>query len=104
MKDFIYLDHNATTPVDPGAAADMQYIVTEEFGNPSSGYVLGTRAKQRVEQAREEVAGLIHAGAEEIVHLRGESRTQRHVASEAPGMHITSAVEHPAIQTLPFFS
>ena len=104
MKDFIYLDHNATTPVDPGAAADMQYIVTEEFGNPSSGYVLGARAKQRMEQAREEVAGLIHAGAEEIVFTSGGSESNNTVLKgiidlRSPGdFHIiTSAVEHPAI-------
>ena len=56
MKDFIYLDHNATTPIDPGAAAVMKNIMEEDFGNPSSGYFLGARAKQKVEQAREEVA------------------------------------------------
>jgi len=67
MKDFIYLDHNATTPIDPGAAAVMKVIMEEEFGNPSSGYFLGTRAKQKVEQAREEIAGLLHADGEEIV-------------------------------------
>lgn len=104
MKDFIYLDHNATTPIDPGAVAFMRNIMEEEFGNPSSGYFLGARAKQRVEQAREEVAGLLHAEAEEIVFTSGGSESNNTVLKgivdlRRPGdFHIiTSAVEHPAI-------
>jgi len=104
MKDFIYLDHNATTPIDPGAAAVMKVIMEEEFGNPSSGYFLGTRAKQKVEQAREEIAGLLHADGEEIVFTSGGSESNNTVLKgiidlRRPGdFHIiTSAVEHPAI-------
>jgi cysteine desulfurase len=104
MKDFIYLDHNATTPIDPGAAAAMKNIMDEEFGNPSSGYFLGARAKEKVEQAREEIAGLLHAGAEEIVFTSGGSESNNMVLKgiidlRRPGdFHIvTSAVEHPAI-------
>jgi cysteine desulfurase len=104
MKDFIYLDHNATTPIDPGATAIMTTIMEEDFGNPSSGYFLGTRAKQKVERAREEVAGFIHAGAEEIVFTSGGSESNNMVLKgvidlRRPGdFHIiTSAVEHPAI-------
>jgi cysteine desulfurase len=104
MKDFIYLDHNATTPIDPGATAVMKRVMEEEFGNPSSGYVLGTRAKQEVEQAREEIAGFLHAEAEEIVFTSGGSESNNMVLKGAidlrrPGeFHmITSAVEHPAI-------
>jgi cysteine desulfurase len=104
MKDFIYLDHNATTPIDPGAAAAMKNIMDEEFGNPSSGYFLGARAKQKVEQAREEIAGLLHAEAEEIVFTSGGSESNNMVLKgvvdlRRPGdFHIvTSAVEHPAI-------
>jgi cysteine desulfurase len=104
MKDFIYLDHNATTPIDPGAAAVMTTVMEKEFGNPSSGYFLGTRAKQKVEQAREEVAGLIHAGAEEIVFTSGGSESNNTVLKGVIDLRrprdfhiITSAVEHPAI-------
>jgi cysteine desulfurase len=104
MKDFIYLDHNATTPIDPGAAEAMKNIMDEEFGNPSSGYFLGARAKQKVEQAREEIAGLLHAGTEEIVFTSGGSESNNMVLKgvidlRRPGdFHIvTSAVEHPAI-------
>jgi cysteine desulfurase len=104
MKDFIYLDHNATTPIDPGAAAIMKNIMEEEFGNPSSGYSLGTRAKERVEKAREEVADLLHAKADEIVFTSGGSESNNTVLKgiidlrRPGGFHIiTSAVEHPAV-------
>lgn len=104
MKDFIYLDHNATTPIDPGASAAMKNIMDEEFGNPSSGYFLGTRAKQKVEQAREEMAGLLHCETEEIVFTSGGSESNNMVLKgivdlRRPGdFHIiSSAVEHPAI-------
>jgi cysteine desulfurase len=104
MEEFIYLDHNATTPIDRDAVAVMKNIMEKEFGNPSSGYFLGTRAKQKVEQARGEVAGLIHAGDEEIVFTSGGSESNNTVLKgiidlRRPGdFHIiTSAVEHPAI-------
>jgi cysteine desulfurase len=110
MRNFIYLDHNATTPIDPGAAAAMKNIMDEEFGNPSSGYFLGTRAKQKVEQAREEIAGLLHADAEEIVFTSGGSESNNMVLKgivdlRRPGdFHIvTSAVEHPAILNTALF-
>ena len=104
MKDFIYLDHNATTPIDPAAAASMTRIMEEEFGNPSSAYFLGTRAKQEVEKAREEMAGLLHCEAGEIVFTSGGSESNNMVLKglidlRRPGdFHVvTSAVEHPAI-------
>lgn len=110
MKDFIYLDHNATTPIEPGASAAMKNIMEKEFGNPSSGYFLGTRAKQKVEQAREEIAGLLHADDEEIVFTSGGSESNNMVLKgtidlRRPGdFHIiTSAVEHPAILNPAFF-
>jgi len=104
MKDFIYLDHNATTPIDPGATGIMTAIMEEDFGNPSSGYFLGTRARQKVEQAREEIARLLHAGAEEIVFTSGGSESNNMVLKGAVNLRrpgdfhiITSAVEHPAV-------
>jgi cysteine sulfinate desulfinase/cysteine desulfurase-like protein len=45
--DFIYLDHNATTPIDPAAAKAMLPFIQEEFGNPSSPYSLGIKAKEK---------------------------------------------------------
>jgi len=111
MKDFIYLDHNATTPIDPAAAASMTRIMEEEFGNPSSAYFLGARAKQKVEKAREEMAGLLHCETEEIVFTSGGSESNNMVLKGLMDLRrprdfhvITSAVEHPAILNPALFS
>ena len=48
-KDFIYLDHNATTQIDPAVARAMMPFLQEEFGNPSSPYSLGIKAKETIE-------------------------------------------------------
>ncbi|UCB48439.1 MAG: cysteine desulfurase [Deltaproteobacteria bacterium] len=101
---FIYLDHNATTPVDPSAAKAMMPFMEEEFGNPSSPYPLGIRAKERLEQCREEVAMLLGCKSQEVVFTSGGSESNNMVLKGVvdlrnPGnFHIiTSAVEHPAI-------
>ena len=67
----IYLDYNATTPVDPQVLEAMLPFLRGEFGNPSSSYALGRRAHAAVEQARAEVAALIGAAPEEIVFTGG---------------------------------
>jgi cysteine desulfurase len=101
---FIYLDHNATTPVDPSAAKAMMPFIQEEFGNPSSPYPLGTRAKERLEQCRQEVALLLGCKNHEVVFTSGGSESNNMVLKgivdlRNPGnFHIiASAVEHPAI-------
>ena len=55
-KGVIYLDHNATTPVDPAASEAMIPFIEGEFGNPSSPYPLGARAKASLEAARDAFA------------------------------------------------
>jgi cysteine desulfurase len=103
-RAFIYLDHNATTPVDPSAAEAMMPFLREEFGNPSSPYPLGTRAKERVEQCRQEVAMLLGCKSPEVVFTSGGSESNNMVLKgildlrKPANFHIiTSAVEHPAI-------
>ncbi|KPK30704.1 MAG: cysteine desulfurase [Nitrospira bacterium SG8_3] len=103
-RSFIYLDHNATTPVDPSAAEAMMPFIQEEFGNPSSPYPLGTRAKQRLEQCRQEVAKLLGCKRHEIVFTSGGSESNNMVLKGIVDLRnpanfhiITSAVEHPAI-------
>jgi cysteine desulfurase len=78
--------------------------LTEEFGNPSSGYVLGKRAKEGLEQARQEVAELLGCQAQEVVFTSGGSESNNMVLKglidfrHPERFHIiTSAVEHPAI-------
>ena len=97
----IYLDYNATTPVDPAVVEAMLPYLREHFGNPSSGHVYGQRAKRAVDRAREQVAELLGCRSDEVVFTSGgteannlairgalESTSRRHV--------VTSTVEHPA--------
>ena len=100
----IYLDHNATTPVDPEAAARMTHVTEEEFGNPSSAYILGRRAKEAIETHRDKVARLMGAHGSEITFTSGGSESNNMVLKgiidlkDPKAFHIiTSAVEHPAI-------
>lgn len=100
----IYLDHNATTPVDPHVLDAMLPYAREQFGNPSSGYALGRVAKQGLGKARGEVASLIGCSGEEIVFTSGGSESNNAVLKgvvdlrEPSKAHIiTSEVEHPAI-------
>jgi cysteine desulfurase len=100
----IYLDHNATTPVDPRVLEAMLPILREGFGNPSSLHWFGQRARGALEEARGEVAALIGASPTEIVFtgsgteadnlaLRGVA-----LASREPRRKILySAVEHHAV-------
>jgi len=105
MNAPVYLDYNATTPVDPMVADAIEPYLRQHFGNPSSTHVYGRNAHQAVERAREQVAILIGAKADEIVFtgcateannlaIRGAARALRD-----KGRHIiTSAVEHPAVE------
>lgn len=104
QNDFIYMDHNATTPLAPEAVEAMGPYLSEEFGNPSSGYGLGRRAKEGVDTARKQVADLLGCEPREVVFTSGGTESNNmvlkgFVAGEMPrDCHIiTSAVEHPAI-------
>ncbi len=71
----IYLDYNATTPIDPIVQSAMLPYLQEHFGNPSSTHVYGQAAHQAVERARGQVAQLIHARPHEIVFTGGGSES-----------------------------
>jgi cysteine desulfurase len=103
-KKLIYLDHNATTPVDPDALKAMMPYLREEFGNPSSSYELGRKAKEAIEKAREEVARLLGCDHQEVIFTSGGSESNNIVLkglidfrSPERSHIITSAIEHPAI-------
>ena len=66
MKNIIYLDHAATTGVKEEVLKEMLPFFSIEFGNPSSLYSIGRRAKKAIEQAREKVARAINAKPKEI--------------------------------------
>jgi cysteine desulfurase len=100
----IYLDYNASTPIDPAVAAAMRPLLEDHFGNPSSGHWAASDAKAALEKARSQVAALLGAESDEIVFTSGGSEANnlalKGVASalRGKGSHIiTSAIEHPAI-------
>lgn len=104
MSDPIYLDYNATTPVDRVVVEAMLPYLWQHFGNPSSAHPYGQRTNEAVEEARAEVAALLGAGAEEIVFTGGGNEANNLAikgvahSSKTEGNHfITSAVEHPAV-------
>ena len=100
----IYLDYNATTPIDPRVADAMLPYLYEKFGNPSSSHAFGADAKLGVERARREIAEMLGCKSEEIVFTSGGSEANNLAikgiafANRSKGNHIiTSATEHPAV-------
>ncbi len=101
----IYLDHNATTPLDPLVADRMTRALREVWGNPSSVHHFGQQAKAALDDARGAVATLLGAEASEIVFTAGGTESDNIAirgAAEAlePGGRrhlITSAIEHEAV-------
>jgi cysteine desulfurase len=100
----IYLDHNATTPVDPRVLDAMLPFLREEYGNPSSLHRFGQRARRAVEDARAQVAALVGAEPAEIVFTGGGSESDnaalRGVAAKGrpPRIGIVcSSIEHHAV-------
>ncbi|MDQ3221299.1 MAG: aminotransferase class V-fold PLP-dependent enzyme, partial [Acidobacteriota bacterium] len=67
----IYLDHSATTPVDPEVLDAMLPFLIDKFGNASSIHFFGQEARGAVDRARHQVADLIHARPNEIVFTSG---------------------------------
>jgi cysteine desulfurase len=100
----IYLDYNASTPLDPGVVRAMHPYLDGAQGNPSSPHWAGRPAREAVERAREQVAAALGAHPDEIVFTSGGSEANNlalkgvYFALRDRGDHIvTSAVEHPAI-------
>lgn len=98
----IYLDYNATTPIAPEVFRAMRPYLEAEFGNPSSDYPLGLRAREAVVQARGQVAALISCKPQEIVFTSGATEANNTVLKgvarqRGRGQIITTAIEHPAV-------
>ncbi|HET9849120.1 MAG TPA: cysteine desulfurase family protein [Candidatus Dormibacteraeota bacterium] len=100
----VYLDHSATTPLDPEVLQAMMPYLTEEFGNASTVYGLGQRARQAIDQARDEVAAFYGVAAKEVIFTsggtEGDNFALRGIATRnaARGRHlIISTIEHDAV-------
>ena len=104
MEKPVYLDYNATTPIDPEVASEMIPYIQTFFGNPSSSYAIGRNNREAVNRARQQVADLINADPEEIVFTSGGTESNNYAirgiafAYKEKGKHIiTSSIEHPAV-------
>lgn len=99
----IYLDFNASTPIGPEAGEAMRPFLSDHYGNPSSLHWAGAPAKDAVEKARAQVAGVLGCDPTDVVFTSGGSEANNHAikgvfsANRHRGDHIvTTAVEHPA--------
>jgi cysteine desulfurase len=100
----IYLDHNATTPVEPEVLDAMLPYFSADFGNAASIHTIGQRARAAVETACEQVAALLGARPQEIVFTSGGTESDNHAifgivrsAAGATKHIITSTIEHEAV-------
>jgi len=99
----IYLDHNATTPIDPAVAERMAWFLREHFGNPSSLYPIGRKVKGFMNEARERIAGALGAERGEIFFTGSGTEADNFAifgtfdAAPEKNEFVTSSVEHPAI-------
>lgn len=100
----IYLDHNATTPLDPEVRAVMVEALERDFGNASSLHQIGQQARRLVERARSQVAALIGAEPDEIVFTSGGTEADNlavlgaiEAAPAERAAVVVSAIEHQAV-------
>ncbi len=100
----VYLDYNASTPIDPAVATAMRPFLEGHYGNPSSGHWASAEAKAALEVARASVSALLGGYSEEVVFTSGGSEANNlalkgvFYALRNKGNHIiTTRIEHPAI-------
>ena len=102
----IYLDYNASTPLDPCAAQAIHAALEECYGNPSSSHWAGLPARELLEQSRAQVAALLGCSSDEIVFTSGGSEANNLALKgtffqlqrgNRPAHIITSAIEHPSL-------
>ena len=100
----LYLDYNATTPIDPAVREAMLPFLAEHYGNPSSLHVIGQKAAEAVATARDQVAKLLGCQSREIIFTSGGTESSNlaitgsiQACEDPTSAHIiTSAIEHPA--------
>ena len=100
----VYLDYNASTPIAPEVAWTMRGLLETAFGNPSSRHWAGAPARDAVERARAQVAGLLGCGPESVVFTSGGSESNNlalkgvfFARGVRDGHIVTTRIEHPAV-------
>lgn len=105
-RDVIYLDHNATTPVDPVAAEAMLECLQAGYANPASQHHLGQAARRKLEDARDAIASLLgartgSAHADRVIFTSGGTEANnlavRGLCAQARGNIVISSLEHPCV-------
>jgi cysteine desulfurase len=100
----VYLDNNATTPLDPAVVDKMTRFLGEHFGNPSSLYPIGRQVKEMINEARDYVARALGATKAEIYFTGSGTESDNQAilgvidALPEKGEFVTSTIEHPAVQ------
>ncbi len=104
MEKPVYLDYNATTPIDPEVRQAMQPFLDQYFGNPSSSHIYGVQTRQAIEDARIQIAQLLNCFPDEVIFTSGGTEANNWALKGAAfqnrkkGNHIiTSQIEHPAV-------
>ena len=103
-ENTLYLDYNATTPIDPAVREAMLPFLAEHYGNPSSLHMIGQKAAEAVSTARDQVAKLLGCRSREIIFTSGGTESSNlaitgsiQACEDPASAHIiTSAIEHPA--------
>jgi len=98
----VYLDHNATTPLDPVVLEAMTPFLRDQFGNPSSPHRYGRRTRAAIDEAREQVAALVNAHPTQVVFTSGGTESNNlaitgFAAANVPGRLAVGATEHPSV-------
>src|SRR5512140_2744572 len=100
----VYLDYNATTPIEPEVVEAMLPFLHGNFGNPSSAHRYGVQAREAVTKARAQVAAMVGCEPDEVIFTSGGTEANNlalkgyALAHRGRGNHIvTSAIEHPAV-------
>ena len=104
VKKLIYLDHSATTAVDPQVFAAMKPYFSDLYGNPSSIYQLAQKSRQAIDLSREISAGILEASSREIIFTSGGTESNNLFILGAAqalkpfGKHIiTTKIEHDSV-------
>lgn len=107
MAHTVYLDHSATTPVDPRVIEIMAEMMNKDYGNPSSLHGMGLTVEKRIRKAREQIAKILNVKSQEIIFTSGGTEANnlaiRGIAHQYRdrGKHlITSEIEHPSVLNL----